>query len=103
VLQLSVTEIATLTRERHTEMQSVQSPTLTVQETERRERNPALRRLVDGLLEHVRDLSSRVDELSADELEAEYQRFHTIVELTWAAMTDEKNRPSARARKKFIA
>jgi hypothetical protein len=67
-------------------------------ETERRERNPRLRKLVDGLLEHVRELSHRVDQLTPEELEAEHQRFTMIAELTWAVMTDEKNRPSARKR-----
>ena len=78
--------------------QSVQSPTLSLLETERRERNPRLRKLVDGLLEHVRELSDRVDQLSTEELEAEHQRFNMIAELMWAVITDEKNRPSARKR-----
>lgn len=61
-----------------------------------RTRNPTLRGLVDGLLEHIRDLSNRVDDLSPEELEYEHQRFDMIAELMWAAITDEKKRPSAR-------
>ena len=60
---------------------------------EGRRRNLTLRRLVDGLLEHVRELSDCVDRLSAEELEDAHQRFNLVAELTWAAMTDEKNRP----------
>ncbi len=62
-------------------------------QAERRGQNPTLRRLVDGLLDHVRNLSESVDRLSPDELEDEHQRFNLIAELTWAAITDEKNRP----------
>ncbi len=64
---------------------------------ERRQGNPTLRRLVDGLLEHIRDLSSRVDRLSPEELEDEHQRFNWIAELMWAAITDEKNKLEVRA------
>ncbi len=60
---------------------------------EQRQRNPTLRGLVDGLLDHIRDLSSRVDDLSPDELESEHQRFNLIAELMWAAITDEKRKP----------
>jgi hypothetical protein len=60
---------------------------------EQRKSNPTLRGLVDGLLEHIRDLSSRVDDLSPDELESEHQRFNMVAELMWAAITDEKQRP----------
>ena len=52
-----------------------------------------LRRLVEGLLEHVRDLSGRVDELSADEVAQAQARFTLIAELMWAAIVDEKNKP----------
>lgn len=65
-------------------------------QNEQRQRNPTLRGLVDGLLEHIRDLSNRVDDLSPEELEYEHQRFNMIAELMWAAITDEKNRPGAR-------
>ena len=51
-----------------------------------------LRGLVDGLLEHIRDLSNRVDDIKPEELAYEQQRFDTIAELTWAAITDEKKR-----------
>jgi hypothetical protein len=67
---------------------------------ERRQGNPTLRRLVDGLLEHIRDLSSRVDGLSPEELEHEQQRFNWIAELMWAAIADEKNRPEVGAEQK---
>ena len=60
---------------------------------EQRQRNPTLRGLVDGLLDHIRDLSSRVDDLTPEELEYEQQRFNLIAELMWAAITDEKKRP----------
>ncbi len=60
---------------------------------EQRQRNPRLRGLVDGLLDHIRDLSSQVDEMSPGELESEHQRFNMIAELMWAAITDEKKRP----------
>ena len=60
---------------------------------ERRGRNPTLRRLVDGLLEHVRDLSGRVEELSTDEVEQAQERFTLIAELMWAAIVEEKNKP----------
>jgi hypothetical protein len=83
--------------------QSVESLTLSPAQSERRDRNPTLRRLVDGLLEHVRELSSRVDQLSTGELEAEHQRFNMIAELMWATITDEKNRPSARKRERLTA
>jgi len=59
---------------------------------EQRTSNPTLRGLVDGLLDHIRDLSHRVDDMSAEELEYEHQRFNMIAELMWAAITDEKNR-----------
>ncbi len=62
---------------------------------ERRRRNPTLRRLVDDLLNHVRDLSGEVEALSAEELADAQQRFNWIAELTWAAITDEKSRPDA--------
>ena len=61
--------------------------------SELRVRNPTLRRLVEGLLEHVRDLSGRVEELSADEVEQAQARFSLIAELMWAAIVDEKNKP----------
>ncbi len=64
-------------------------------QNEQRQHNPTLRGLVDGLLEHIRDLSNRVDDLSPEELEYEHQRFNMIAELMWAAITDEKNRPAA--------
>jgi hypothetical protein len=64
------------------------------QQEERRRRNPTLRKLVDGLLEHVRDLSNRVDRLSAQELEDAHQRFNWAAELMWATITDEKNKPA---------
>ena len=60
---------------------------------EQRQKNPTLRGLVDGLLEHIRDLSNRVDDLSAEELEYEHQRFNMFAELMWAAITDEKKKP----------
>ena len=60
---------------------------------EQRQKNPTLRGLVDGLLDHIRDLSDRVDDLSAEELEYEHQRFNMIAELMWAAITDEKKTP----------
>ncbi len=60
---------------------------------EKRQKNPTLRGLVDGLLDHIRDLSSRVDDLTPGELEYEQQRFNLIAELMWAAITDEKRRP----------
>jgi hypothetical protein len=59
---------------------------------ERREQNPTLRRLVNGLLDHVRELSHGVDRLSPVELEEEHQRFNLIAELMWATITDEKNK-----------
>jgi len=62
---------------------------------EQRQSNPTLRRLVDGLLEHIRDLSHRVDGLSPEELESEHQRFNLIAELMWAAITDEKSKPES--------
>jgi hypothetical protein len=62
---------------------------------EQRKKNPTLRGLVDGLLNHIRDLSSRVDDLSPEELEYEHQRFDMIAELMWAAITDEKSKPTA--------
>jgi hypothetical protein len=64
---------------------------------EQRQQNPTLRGLVDGLLDHIRDLSSRVDDLSPEALEYEQQRFNLIAELMWAAITDEKRRPNVRA------
>ena len=67
---------------------------------EQRTSNPTLRGLVDGLLEHIRDLSNRVDGLSPEELEYEHQRFDMIAELMWAAITDEKKRPGAAGRSK---
>ena len=72
-------------------------PGSTTRPKERRQRNQTLRKLVDGLLEHVRDLSDLVDGLSPEELEAEHERFNWIAELTWAAITDEKKRPGRRA------
>jgi len=60
---------------------------------EQRQQNPTLRKLVDGLLEHIRDLSSRVDGLTPEELEVAQQRFNWTAELMWAAITDEKNKP----------
>lgn len=60
---------------------------------ERRRQNPILRRLVDNLLEHVRDLSGHVEELSAEELDDAQQRFNWTAELMWATIVDEKNRP----------
>jgi hypothetical protein len=57
-------------------------------------RNSALRSLVDGLLEQIRGLSDCVDRLSPEELEQERQRFNLVAELTWAALTDEKNKPA---------
>ena len=72
------------------------SPKASPPHEEQRRKNSTLRGLVDGLLEHIRDLSSRVDELSPEELEYEHQRFDMIAELMWAAITDEKKRPSAR-------
>jgi len=81
--------------------QSVESPTLSLPETERRDRNPTLRRLVDELLEHVRELSHRVDQLSPGELEGERQRFNMIAELMWAVITDEMNKPSAWTREQL--
>ena len=68
-------------------------------EQDQRQKNPTLRGLVNGLLEHIRDLSGRVDDLSPEELEYEHERFNTIADLMWAAITDEKKRPAA-ARKK---
>jgi hypothetical protein len=62
---------------------------------EQRQRNPTLRGLVDGLLDHIRDLSSRVDDLTPEELEYEHERFNMIAELMWAAITDEKKKPRA--------
>ena len=62
-------------------------------DTDQRQKNPTLRGLVDGLLDHIRDLSSRVDEISPEELEGEHQRFNMIAELMWAAITDEKSKP----------
>lgn len=59
---------------------------------ERRQRNPTLRKLVSGLLDHVRDLSDRADQLSPQALEHEHQRFNWTAELMWAAMTDEMNK-----------
>lgn len=76
--------------------QSLESTVLSTPRTERRDQNPTLRKLVDGLLEHVRDLSNRVDGLSPGELEYEHERFNWIAELMWATIADEKNRPSAR-------
>ena len=61
--------------------------------SELRVRNPTLRRLVEGLLDHVWDLSGRVEELSADEVEQAQARFSLIAELMWAAIVDEKNKP----------
>ena len=83
--------------------QSVESLTLSPPQAERRAQNPTLRKLVDGLLEHVRELSNRVDQLSPGELEDERQRFNMIAELMWAVITDEKNRPSARKREELTA
>lgn len=60
---------------------------------ELRTSNPTLRGLVDGLLEHIRDLSHRVDDLTPEALEYEHERFNMIAELMWAAITDEKNKP----------
>ena len=59
----------------------------------RQRRNSTLRKLVDGLLEHIRDLSGRVDSLTPEELEDAHQQFDWIAELMWAAITDEKNKP----------
>jgi hypothetical protein len=75
-------------------------PGTTPPQKEQRQRNPRLRGLVDGLLDHIRDLSSRVDELSPEELEYEHQRFNMIAELMWAAITDEKRRPVVRSEMK---
>jgi hypothetical protein len=61
---------------------------------ERRQGNPTLRKLVDGLLDHVRELYHSVDQMSPAELEDAKQRFMWIAELTWATITDEKNRPA---------
>ena len=72
-------------------------PMSTSSHKEQRQRNPTLRGLVDGLLEHIRDLSGKVDDLAPEELEYEHQRFNTIAELMWAAITDEKSRPGTRA------
>ena len=83
--------------------QSVESLTLCPPQAERRDQNPTLRKLVDGLLEHVRELSNRVDQLSPGELEDERQRFNMIAELMWAVITDEKNRPSARKQEELTA
>ena len=69
-------------------------------QNEQRKKNPTLRGLVDGLLDHIRDLSSRVDDLSPEELEYEHQRFDMIAELMWAAITDEKRRPVVRSEMK---
>jgi hypothetical protein len=63
-------------------------------------RNSTLRTLVDGLLDHIRDLSGRVDSLTPEELEDAHQRFNSIAELMWAVITDEKNRPGVRSDKK---
>lgn len=82
---------------------SVECPTLSLPQIERRDRNPTLRRLVDGLLEQVRELSNRVDQLSPGELESERERFNMIAELTWAVITDEKNKPSVRNRERLTA
>ena len=82
---------------------SVECPTLSLPQTERRDQNPTLRKLVDGLLEHVRELSNRVDELSPGELESERERFNMIAELMWAVITDEKSRPSVRSRERLTA
>ena len=64
----------------------------TPSQQEQRQRNPTLRGLVDGLLEHIRDLSGRVDDFEPEELDYEHQRFNMIAELMWAAITDEKSR-----------
>ena len=72
-------------------------PGTTPPQNEQRQRNPTLRRLVDGLLEHIRDLSSRVDEMAPEELEAEHERFNWTAELMWAAITDEKSKPEVGA------
>ena len=72
------------------------NPGITPPRIEQRQKNPTLRGLVDGLLEHIRDLSGRVDELAPEELEYEHERFNMIAELMWAAITDEKKRPAAR-------
>lgn len=66
--------------------------TTSSQQKEQRQRNPTLRGLVDGLLDHIRDLSNRVDDMSPEELEYEHQRFNMIAELMWAAITDEKSK-----------
>lgn len=68
-------------------------PASTPLRNEQRDKNPTLRGLVDGLLDHIRDLSSRVDDMTPEELEYEHQRFNMIAELMWAAITDEKRRP----------
>ena len=83
--------------------QSVESLTLTPPQTERRDQNRTLRRLVDGLLEHVRELSNHVDQLSPEELDGERQRFNNIAELMWAVITDEKNKPGVRNREQLTA
>ncbi len=83
--------------------QSVESPTFSLPQTERRDRNPTLRKLVDALLEHVRELSHRVDQLSPGELEGERQRFDMIAELMWAVITDEMNKPNVWTRERLTA
>jgi hypothetical protein len=83
--------------------QSVERPTLSPPQTERRDQNRTLRKLVDGLLEHVRELSHHVDQLSPGELEGERQRFNMIAELMWAVITDEKNKPGVRNREQRTA
>ena len=72
------------------------NPATAPPEDDQRTKNPTLRGLVDGLLEHIRDLSDRVDDLPPEALEYEHERFNMIAELMWAAITDEKKRPSAR-------
>ena len=60
---------------------------------QRKEKNSTLRGLVDGLLDHIRDLSSRVDDLTPEELENEHQRLDRVTELMWAAIADERKKP----------
>jgi hypothetical protein len=57
--------------------------------SERRGRQPRLRELVDTLLEVVRDLSVRIEDLSADEVEGTRIRFNATGELIWAAILSE--------------
>jgi hypothetical protein len=91
VLVLGVSQNTRMQMEPHSK---VGDPATASVQNEQRQKNPTLRGLVDGLLDHIRDLSSRVDDLSPEELEYEHQRFDMIAELMWAAITDEKSRSS---------